>query len=424
MPAFRIRGSSWDALFSCEEASDAALASKMLVTADRDDTVASNTFDTFIETGAAELSNWRSIILFGRNVASYKFALAKSLIDLARGGKDSVTLEQLAMPYTRHLCEHLIHSPKQATSRSSKFLDTCKAFNEGSVSEDQLYSTTAQLGFNNVLDAFHVVNQNDVPMRFFEKDFSRGAKRVILTDNVFALATSGEVGNLLQEAESRWNLVETAWEMGINASLLSYDEESQHIVVDNGLRRKGITSVRGALNGYQKGNCFYCFTGITATAANGEERTLVLSDEPSCVDCAFISFDNDDDGVAAKDAVPEDEPNPNLCDVDHFFPHMLGRKVRDVNFDGVWNLVLACKDCNRGEGGKFARIPELRYLDRLYRRNEYLILSHHPLRESLIAQTGSSSHDRLSFLRRIDSIATELLPGPRWSIEQRAAATF
>ena len=408
----------------CEEANDVVLASKIPLTADRDDTVANNTLDSFIETGAAEQSNWRSIILFGRNVASYKFALAKSLIDLAREGRDSVTLEQLAMPYTRHLCEHLAHSPKQATSRFSKFLDTCKAFNEGGVSEDQLYSTAVQLGFNNVLDAFHVVNQNDVPMRFFEKDFSRGAKRIILTDNVFALATSSEAGNLLQEAESRWNLVETAWEMGINASLLSYDEESQRIVVGNGLRRKDITSVRGALNGYQKGNCFYCFTGITATAVNGEERTLVLSDEPSRVDYAFISFDDDDGGVAAEDAVPEDEPDPNLCDVDHFFPHVLGRKVRDVNFDGVWNLVLACRDCNRGEGGKFTRIPELRYLDRLYRRNEYLILSHHPLRESLIAQTGPSPHDRLSFLKRIDSIATELLPGPRWSIEQRAAATF
>lgn len=28
-------------------------------------------------------SYWRSIILFGRNVASYKFALAKSLLELA-----------------------------------------------------------------------------------------------------------------------------------------------------------------------------------------------------------------------------------------------------------------------------------------------------------------------------------------------------
>ena len=30
---------------------------------------------------------WRAVILFGQNVASYKFALAKSLIDLGAAGQ-------------------------------------------------------------------------------------------------------------------------------------------------------------------------------------------------------------------------------------------------------------------------------------------------------------------------------------------------
>ena len=30
---------------------------------------------------------WRSVILFGRNVASYKFALGKSLLELSQQGK-------------------------------------------------------------------------------------------------------------------------------------------------------------------------------------------------------------------------------------------------------------------------------------------------------------------------------------------------
>ena len=63
--------------------------------------------DEYLTTGSAEESNFRSVILFGRNTASYKFALAKALFDLARQGKDSVTLEQFADPYTRHLVEHV-----------------------------------------------------------------------------------------------------------------------------------------------------------------------------------------------------------------------------------------------------------------------------------------------------------------------------
>lgn len=167
--------------------------------------------DEYILTGSPEESNWRSVILFGRNAASYKFALAQALIDLAKQDKDSVTLDQLVDPYTRHLCEHLAHSPKQSTSRSSKFIDACSGFNNGEVTHDALISTAVQLGFNNVLDAFHVVNQGDVPVKFFEKDFSRGSRRLILTDEVFKLANSDEAGNIVQETESRWNLVETAW---------------------------------------------------------------------------------------------------------------------------------------------------------------------------------------------------------------------
>ena len=37
--------------------------------------------------------NWRAVVLFGRNVASYKFALAKTLLDLADRPDDRVTLE-------------------------------------------------------------------------------------------------------------------------------------------------------------------------------------------------------------------------------------------------------------------------------------------------------------------------------------------
>ena len=355
--------------------------------------------DEYLLSGSPEESNWRSVILFGRNAASYKFALAQALIDLAKQDRDSVTLDQLADPYTRHLCEHLAHSPKQSTSRSSKFIDACSGFNNGEVTHDALISTAVQLGFNNVLDAFHVVNQGDVPVKFFEKDFSRGSKRLILTDEVFKLANSDEAGNIVQETESRWNLVETAWEQGISSSLLriSYDDLGQAFVAESGTRRKDVTSARGSLNGYQKGRCFYCYVPIDA--ADGTARTeggLILPD-------------------SAK---------PGLCDVDHFFPHALSSQVPGVNWDGVWNLVLACPDCNRGEGGKFARIPAPEYLLRLNRRNEYLIGSHHPLRETLIAQTGETPQLRWEYLKKVDRIATDLLPGERWKTEEREAPAF
>lgn len=111
------------------------------------------------------------------------------------------------------------------------------------------------------------------------------------------------------------------------------------------------------------------------------------------------------------------------CDVDHFFPHALQPYFPDVNLDGVWNLVLACSDCNRGVNGKIARVPEIKYLERLHKRNEFLISSHHPLRETIIQQIGATEEARRQFLAMMDRRAVELLIH-RWSTLERAEAVF
>src|ERR1700733_11545427 len=89
---------------------------------------------------------WRAVILFGQNVASYKFALAKSLIELSGIGKQSITFEELAEPFSRHIVEHLAAAPKQATSASSRFLDTCRGFAAGDTGKDELIGQTVKLG--------------------------------------------------------------------------------------------------------------------------------------------------------------------------------------------------------------------------------------------------------------------------------------
>lgn len=327
-------------------------------------------------------SYWRSIILFGKNVATYKFALAKSLLELVEEGRSEVTLEELAVPYSKHLCEHLLHTPKQVTSSKSLFLDTCKQYNEGSVGLDELIGITTKRGFNNVIDAFHVVNDSELPISFYEKAYSRGNKKIILTDNVHMLKETAYFSNFIHEAEARWNLVETAWSMGISKNLLNiqYDDKSEILFIEE-FRRKDVTSARDALNGYQKGRCFYCFDDITV-----------------------------------------DPDSDNLCDVDHFYPHAL-QPYTKANLNGVWNLVLACPTCNRGERGKFAKVPATKYLERLHKRNEYLISSHHPLRETLMNQTSLTEEGRTQFLKDMDKFAISMLI-QRWETEEVKEATF
>ena len=37
------------------------------------------------------------------------------------------------MPFSRHVCEHLLQTDKQSTARSSTFLGACRALNRGEV---------------------------------------------------------------------------------------------------------------------------------------------------------------------------------------------------------------------------------------------------------------------------------------------------
>jgi 5-methylcytosine-specific restriction endonuclease McrA len=324
---------------------------------------------------------WRAIILFGRNVASYKFALAKSLYDLKASSNDLIPLEQLAEPFSRHLCEHLKHSPKQITSPSSKYLNACVAFNDGELSKDDLIFQTKKLGFVNVIDAFHNVNNDEISQRFFidERKINGGIR---LTDNFYQLTEKEQFESFEHETEARWRLVEEAWKMGVSRNLIAveYDDELKTLFTKNNNRRVNITSCRDSLSGYQKGRCFYCFDSISVRSGSSK-----------------------------------------LADVDHFFPWMLQKSIPNVN--GVWNLVLACQDCNRGESGKFARIPTLELLKRLHRRNEYFINSHLPLRETLTQQSGANEHARKKFLQTSYNVATETLVQP-WQPEPRGTPIF
>ena len=324
---------------------------------------------SFRESNPSLDSYWRSIILIGRNVASYKFALAKSLYELAENETTFISLEDLAKPFSKNICEHLDNQDKQGTSSGSKFLDACRKYNNQEITYEALISSTSRLGFVNVIDAFHVVNQKNIQVRFFVDD-RRTRKGITITDNLFKLKELFQFQNLSQETEARWKLVETAWSLNMNPALLEvvHDSITEDLILRSDSLRRGITSSRDALNGYQKGKCFYSFSDISI-------------------------FEGSD----------------KLADVDHFIPNMLKPYMPDLNLDGVWNLVLASKECNRGEEGKFSKVPNIKYLERLHRRNSYLIDSHHPLRDSLIRQTGRTEKQRRNFLQEVYDRAITIL---------------
>lgn len=315
---------------------------------------------------------WRGVVLYGRNTASYKFALASALLTLKPQSGELVKLEDLASVFAQSIAEHLKVAPKQITTANGKFIQACQAFNHDH-DLSRLVDVTMAYGFANVIDAFHIVGSSPVHHAFYidERKSHRGIR---VTDEFSQMLAGQQAENLGEEVSARWSLVETAWNLGVSANLLAVQHDhalGELFAVDASQRRRSVTTSRSALNGYQKGRCFYC----------GAELQLV--------------------GERMN------------VDVDHFFPHRLKQGNLDMNLDGVWNLVLACPTCNRGPMGKFDRLPSLRFLERLHQRNEYLIGSHHPLRETLMQQTGTRLDLRLAFFNRIYQ-AVQLSPAMAW----------
>jgi 5-methylcytosine-specific restriction endonuclease McrA len=329
-----------------------------------------NTGFVFMEHLQSEVDALRGIVLLGRNVASYKFALAGAILELAATGATYASLTDLAEPFSRRLCSHLATSPRQTISPSSTYLEICRKFNTGEATHEELILATKRMGFNNVIDAFHVVGSGESRTRFFEDDRKGPRNGISLTDSIFTVAETKAL-QVSREIEARWRLVETAWDLGINTSLILFDDHTG-ILTDRDARI-AVTSARDALNGYQRGHCFYCFAPISTTSGDD-----------------------------------------NLADVDHFFPHVLQRIGILGNLNGVWNLVLACQACNRGNGGKFDAIPSLVHVNRLARRNEYLCESHNPLQQTLKSQIGQSTVERNVFLQNVLTESTRFKAGG-WS---------
>lgn len=314
-------------------------------------------------------------MLCGGNTAAYKFALSRALLDVARLGRATVTLPELAPHFARHLLMHLRTGQAQGTMPTSLFLEAGVAHLRGQLDLDAFHDVTVKHAFRYVLDLYHRLPGGESSVPFYVMP-SRGTRMLTLTQALLGLAET-QRQQLEHEIEARWSLVEHAWtqkRLGLPGQRpLAVDRALDDLVLLpwRNQARVRLTPLRPALSGYQKSRCFYCFAPIDT--ANGRD-----------------------------------------CHVDHFFPWIVGFHLPQADLNRVWNLVLACPSCNAGEAGKGDAVPARRFLERLHRRNTDLIDSHHPLRDTLIQDTGTTEPQRWGFLVAMEAQALRYRPR-RWS---------
>lgn len=299
---------------------------------------------------------WRAIVLYGNNVATYKLALADCLIAFAEQRMTHVSRHELAQAFFVRYRDRLVNGlPQQSNPARKTVLErTVAAYQTGQLTETAAIEQVARQGFGDVVPRFHTVNGAPVPLTFYEQT----ATGLVLTDALLSLFSERLRPDLQSEVASRWDLVEAAFAMHLPVEVLGTNEHTFYRT--NGYERVDITSTHPVLNGYQNGLCFYC----------GEPL-----DEAGSLGGALVH-------------------------VDHVIPRTF------LQHDEIWNLVLAHSACNLA---KSAQLPALRYVERLYKRNEYYIASNHPIRRQLIRQLGNTPTTRRSFLQQVYAEAARVL---------------
>ena len=141
----------------------------------------------YLNTDHSIETKWRSLILFGNNTATYKFAFAKSLLELVDNETTKISLEDLAKPFAMNLAEHLKSSPKQINSNTSSYLNEIVRFNKGEIDMATIVRATQKDGFKYVIDAFQNLHGDQIKSPFYYKDYTGRRKELIVTDELLKL---------------------------------------------------------------------------------------------------------------------------------------------------------------------------------------------------------------------------------------------
>ncbi len=312
------------------------------------------------------LRSWRLAVLMGRNTRTYKFALAHALLEAARNQEDVLPIEVVAIPYVKALLDR----PSDAKQRTGlnelgegDFLQVLEEERPNSLQLGQPTSRVVESAMKSmpamVMQKFHnLQGGNNVGHEFYEVMSRRGSVSIRITPELRSLVAQETAQTLEAELESRWVIVERAWDAGIGPGLVGTGpvlDASGAMLLDP-VKRVAVTRSRDSLVGFQEGRCFYCGT-----------------------------------------AIPKDFSETH---VDHVFPFALMSRgvVRHLDLNAVWNLVVACQACNLS---KSSSLPEDSVVSRLFDRNEAIVGSPYPLKRTIEFLTGKKVEDRAKFLKSV-----------------------
>ncbi len=307
----------------------------------------------FLESEQSALNTVRTLLLFGRNSATYKFALCNALMK-AKPSSELVASD-LTEDFINEFISHYKNNPHQFNNGSTSLTKSIDQYLSSSKSHSDwsdLIDKAEKVIYLNVIDRFQNVGGGEIEKNYMlyeplGTNNDKASRKLILTDNILQILENDVLKKkVLDESHSRWQVVEEAWRAGVNPNTLEYDKQNEIFYSNCRNQRIGLRSAVDVLSPYQKGKCFYC--GRQLDKEGGSQ-------------------------------------SPSFPDVDHVFPLEMLVKLNIINPNGIWNLVIACMKCNRGADGKFMTPPCIEYFEKLLKRNVLFVEEHnHSLRNSIL----------------------------------------
>ena len=279
---------------------------------------------------------WKALVLYGLNTATYKIALAKTLLELAQSQQTEVAWSELSKrffdQYRLRLDANGGMPQSGLAGRRTKMERIVAEFRTGQASEADAIARVGSEAFSDVIPRFHNLGKTqELQGTFYEIDFGN---QIVLKDDLFEIAS--DVDSLNAEIEARWSLLEGAYT--IQAGDFELANSIRDIYIADGYSRRDLTPNIPFLQGYQCNRCFYCAEAISS---------------------------------------------------DVHVDHVLPRQV--LQHDEIWNLVLAHEYCNLQ---KEDRLVGEHYIEKLIARNENIMGSNHPWKKKIASALGATGPQR------------------------------
>jgi hypothetical protein len=120
-------------------------------------------------------------------------------------------MSELAAEFFRQYLGRLQNGMPQLdnVARQTKMETIIARFNLGVVTESEAVNYVEANAFSDVIPRFHTVFEQTIPVRFYIIEKSG----LTLTDDAFTIFNGIQEKSLISEVESRWGLVETAFQL-------------------------------------------------------------------------------------------------------------------------------------------------------------------------------------------------------------------